>query len=260
MRIDLQERCGRLAFANTYTDDLVPEVGSSNVNIGDRFITLNRSLASISQTPLILKQLLATDFIRANPYGRFDDMGPYMNLNPKQDNWIDTVITTINQNAGSETFNISVNGFTEVGVEVELFKNEVSIGKTQVTESGDFVFKNIPLDDGDNSFSALAISKEAGSSDGSVPIVVSFDNKAPDLKITNPTESELTIDYADFDIIGESEKDTSVTINGKVAVVDDDGKFKLKFQLNMGKNELEVISRDLAGNETKKKITITYSL
>lgn len=156
--------------------------------------------------------------------------------------------------------NISVNGFTEVGVEVELFKNEVSIGKTQVTESGDFVFKNIPLDDGDNSFSALAISKEAGSSDGSVPIVVSFDNKAPDLKITNPTESELTIDYADFDVIGESEKDTSVTINGKVAVVDDDGKFKLKFQLNMGKNELEVISRDLAGNETKKKITITYSL
>ena len=156
--------------------------------------------------------------------------------------------------------NISVNGFTEVGVEVELFKNEVSIGKTQVTESGDFVFKNIPLDDGDNSFSALAISKEAGSSDGSVPIVVSFDNKAPDLKITNPTESELTIDYADFDVTGESEKDTSVTINGKVAVVDDDGKFKLKFQLNMGKNELEVISRDLAGNETKKKITITYSL
>ncbi len=156
--------------------------------------------------------------------------------------------------------NISVNGFTEVGVEVELFKNEVSIGKTQVTESGDFVFKNIPLDDGDNSFSALAISKEAGSSDGSVPIVVSFDNKAPDLKITNPAESELTIDYADFDVIGESEKDTSVTINGKVAVVDDDGKFKLKFQLNMGKNELEVISRDLAGNETKKKITITYSL
>lgn len=114
MRIDLQERCGRLAFANTYTDDLVPEVGSSNVNIGDRFITLNRSLASIAQTPLILKQLLATDFIRANPYGRFGDMGPYINLEPKQDNWIDTVITTINQNAGSETFNASVNG-TRIG-------------------------------------------------------------------------------------------------------------------------------------------------
>lgn len=156
--------------------------------------------------------------------------------------------------------NISVSGFTEVGVEVELFKNEVSVGKTQVTENGDFVFKNISLDDGDNSFSAIATSKKAGSSDGSVPIVVSFDNKAPDLKITNPSESELTVDYADFDIIGESEKGSSVTINGKVAVVDDDGKFKLKFQLNTGKNELEVISRDVAGNELKKKISITYSL
>ncbi|MPN08161.1 Bacillopeptidase F [bioreactor metagenome] len=155
--------------------------------------------------------------------------------------------------------NISVNGFTEVGVEVELFKNEVSIGKTQVTDSGDFAFKNISLEEGSNSFSAIAISKKAGSSDGSTPILVSFDNKIPELKIINPTESELTVDYADFDIIGESEKGASVTINGKVAVVDDDGKFKLKFQLNMGKNELEIVSKDMAGNESKKKITITYS-
>ena len=156
--------------------------------------------------------------------------------------------------------NISVNGFSESGVEVELFKNEVSIGKTQVTESGDFVFKSISLEEGDNSFSAIANSKNAGSSDGSIPVMVLFDNKVPVLKLINPTESELTVDYADFDIIGESEKGVSVTINGKLAVVDDNGKFKLKVQLNMGKNELEVVVKDTAGNESKTKVTITYSL
>jgi bacillopeptidase F len=155
---------------------------------------------------------------------------------------------------------ISINGFSESGVEVELYKNEISIGKTQVTENGDFVFKDISLEEGDNSFSAIANSKNAGSSDGSVPMVISYDNKIPELKLTNPTEKELTVDYADFDIVGETEKGANVTINGKLAVVDDTGKFKLKIQLNMGKNELEVVARDIAGNESKSKITITYSL
>jgi len=155
---------------------------------------------------------------------------------------------------------ISVNGFSESGVEVELFKNEISIGKTQVTDSGDFVFKNIVLEEGDNNFSAIANSENAGSSDGSVPVIVSFDNKAPELKLINPTEKELTVDYADFDMAGQTEKGVNVTINGKLAVVDDDGKFKLKMQLNMGKNELEVVARDVAGNESKSKVTITYSL
>ena len=57
---------------------------------------------------------------------------------------------------------------------------------TEVTENGDFVFKNILLDEGDNNFSAIATSKEAGSSDGSIPISVSFDNKVPELKLINP--------------------------------------------------------------------------
>jgi len=155
---------------------------------------------------------------------------------------------------------ISINGFSESGVEVELYKNEISIGKTQVTENGDFVFKDITLEEGDNSFSAIANSKKAGSSDGSAPMLISYDNKTPELKLTNPTEKELTVDYADFDIIGETEKEVSVTVNGKLAVVGDDGKFKLKMQLNMGKNELEVVAKDIAGNESKSKVTITYSL
>jgi hypothetical protein len=43
-------------------------------------------------------------------------------------------------------------------------------------------------------------------------------------------------------------------------MVDNNGGFKLKWQLNTGKNDLEIIARDTAGNETKKNISITYSL
>jgi hypothetical protein len=155
---------------------------------------------------------------------------------------------------------IGVSGFAEAKVEVELFKNEVSIGKTTVTESGDFAFEKISLDDGENNFSAVASSEKTGAGDGSTPIVVVYDKQAPNLKLTNPSESSLTVDYADFDIIGESEKNASISVNGRLAVVDDEGKFKLKIQLNTGKNDVEVIARDDAGNETKSTVAITYSL
>jgi len=155
---------------------------------------------------------------------------------------------------------ISVSGFAESKVTVELFKNEVSIGKTEVTENGDFNFKDISLDEGDNNFSAIASTEKNGSSDGSASTNIIFDKTPPSLTLTNPSESSLNVDYTDIDLIGMTDKGSSVLINGRMAMVDNNGNFKLKWQLNTGKNDLEVIARDTAGNETKKNISITYSL
>jgi hypothetical protein len=155
---------------------------------------------------------------------------------------------------------ININGFAEPKVMVELFRNGLSVGKNEVTEDGDFVFKNIILGEGDNSFNAVASTTEAGSGDDSKTIIVLYDKNPPGLELTNPSEESLSVDSADFDIIGKTDKGSSISINNRIALVDDDGNFKLKWQLNMGKNDLEITSTDLAGNQTKKKISITYSL
>lgn len=155
---------------------------------------------------------------------------------------------------------IKVSGFAEAKVTVELFKNDVSVGKTEVTENGDFTFDKLSLAEGQNQFTAMAATEETGSGDDSKAVMVIYDKTAPALSLNNPSEESLTVDYADFDILGKTESGASVSINNRIAVVDNDGTFKLKWQLNTGKNELEITSRDLAGNETKKKITITYSL
>ncbi len=153
---------------------------------------------------------------------------------------------------------IKISGFAESGSMVQLLKNEESVGKVDVNEEGDFSFDNIELSDGDNSFSAVAIKDKNGSSQASKPIIVIFDNKGPELTITNPAEDKLTVDFADFDIIGKSEPGVSVLVNGKVAIVNDDGNFKFKMQLNSGKNDIEIVARDVALNETRKNISITY--
>jgi hypothetical protein len=155
---------------------------------------------------------------------------------------------------------VSIRGFAESKVKVELFKNDISIGITEVTENGDFIFNKIGLDEGDNYFSAVASTDDSGSGDGSKSINLVYDKIAPLLTLTNPSEASLSVDSIDFDIIGITDKNASVIINNRIAAVDDSGNFKLKWQLNTGKNDLEVIARDIAGNETKKSITITYSL
>lgn len=155
---------------------------------------------------------------------------------------------------------IDISGLAEAGVNIELLKNDVSIGKAEVSSNGDFIFSGVELDNGDNGFSAIALSEKSGNSEKSKIINVIFDNQIPDLTMINPSEENITVDYADFDVVGKSEKGVSVLINNRVAMVDDEGKFKLKLQLNAGNNDVEIVVKDLAGNETKKKIVIKYDI
>ena len=155
---------------------------------------------------------------------------------------------------------ISIKGVAEPGVTVELLKNDVAIEKTEVTDDGEFLFSLVDLSEGDNEFSAIAMTNDNGSSEMSKIASVIFDNQAPSLEMTNPSEKSLSVDYADFNIEGKTESRVSVLVNGKVAMVDDSGNFKIRMQLQLGKNEFEITARDNAGNETKDKITISYDL
>lgn len=155
---------------------------------------------------------------------------------------------------------ILIGGIAEAGVTIELLKNDVSIDKVNVSSDGTFNFNGVSLDKDDNRFQAVAITDKGGSSELSKTLLVVYDDTDPLLQMINPSEDKLTVDYADFDVVGKSEKGVSVLINGRVAMVDDEGKFKIRVQLSAGKNGIEIIVRDLAGNEVKKTIEITYDI
>jgi len=154
----------------------------------------------------------------------------------------------------------SISGVAEPKVEVELMKNDVPLGKKVVDEKGGFVFEDITLDKGGNTFTAVASTEKEGNSELSKTVTVIYDDQPPSISMINPPEDKITVDSTDFDIVGKSEKDVSVTVNGRLALVDDDGVFKLRVQLNAGKNSLEIVLRNPAGNETKKTVEITYDI
>lgn len=153
---------------------------------------------------------------------------------------------------------ININGFAEANTNIELLINDVSMGKTDSNEEGVFKFENLNLEIGENFIMAIAANEIGGKSEASSPISVVYDNKSPEIVMINPVEESLKVDTADFDVIGRSEPEVSVTINNRIAMVDDSGLFKLKFQLNSGKNDIEIIVTDMAGNQVRRKITITY--
>lgn len=153
---------------------------------------------------------------------------------------------------------IKISGLSEPKTNVKLLKNDISVGEVVTQDSGDFVFDSVDLDEGENQFSAIASTEKSGSSELSKIVKINYDKLAPALTMLNPSEDSLKVDTADFDVIGQSEKDVNVTVNNRLAMVDDSGKFKIKLQLNAGKNDIEIIVRDLAGNETRKKIAITF--
>jgi hypothetical protein len=155
---------------------------------------------------------------------------------------------------------IKISGYAENETEVELLLNGVSYNKEEVDENGSFVFEEIELTEGENYIQAVTISKDNISSDISSTFSVNYDKTSPYLDITNPDEDSVEVESLDYEIRGETESGSSVTIDNNIAVVDDMGQFKLKIQLISGENEVEITSRDLAGNETSEKIKIKYAL
>ncbi len=153
---------------------------------------------------------------------------------------------------------INVSGTAESGTLIELEKDDVLLDTINVDEDGEFIFENILLNLGNNLFSAVAVAADGKRSEISKEVVVVFDNEPPRLEMTNPVEESLTVDYEDFDVVGKVDNDVSVTVNGRIGLIDSEGNFKVKIQLQPGKNNVEIKVRDLAGNETSKTIEITY--
>lgn len=156
----------------------------------------------------------------------------------------------------TNTAKIDLSGVAEPNVKVILMKSDVNFMEAAVSTDGTFTFKNVELDKGENVFNMIAESEKSGTSDLSKQFKIIYDDQAPTITMENPNSDSVTVDSIDVDVSGKTEKNVSVSINGHVAMVDDDGNFKLKIQLNAGDNDVEIIARSMAGNETRKKIKI----
>lgn len=155
--------------------------------------------------------------------------------------------------------NITLTGTAEAGSTVKLTFNGTE-SENVADKSGRFTF-DTSLNDGENLFSAVATDQAGNVSQKSKDGKITFDNKAPDLTISSPSDGSQFFgsNQRQITIQGTTEQYCQVTINGRIVAVDDSGKFQFTTSLTDGENKFTIKSVDQAGNETEKDLSLSFS-
>lgn len=154
---------------------------------------------------------------------------------------------------------ISVSGFAQEGNEVSLFVNGENVAKVRAGKDGQFSFEKVKLNEGENEIYAKSINNLKEESLPSEKSTVKYLNKPPFLEITNlPERTDIHQKDNHFTIIGLTDSQAAITINGSQAFVDANGHFSFGFSLNDGENKITIEALDPAGNQTTLERIINY--
>ncbi len=153
---------------------------------------------------------------------------------------------------------LHIEGNAQPGATVNIFFNgenkEIIIG-SDGKFSGDYT-----LVKGSNTLYAIAKNK-AGTSASSKKFTIVYDTEPPKLEVTQPKNGDSF--YGDkqkqLSIQGITDLDTQVTINGRFAIVENDGGFQATFDLNGGTNSFTITALDRAGNKKEATISVNFT-
>lgn len=153
----------------------------------------------------------------------------------------------------------SLSGVTEAGATVKLIFNG-NLQEVLADKDGKFLF-NLQLDNGTNTYSAVAVDTAGNVSQKTQGYTITFDNKPPNLAIDSPSDGSQFFgsNQRQVTIKGSTDQNDQVTINDRVVAVDDGGKFQYTTSLNDGDNKFAIKAVDQAGNSTEKNITLNFT-
>lgn len=156
---------------------------------------------------------------------------------------------------------LSLEGFGEPESLVILVVNNQALPEQQIATDGTFTYQ-LELQAGENTIAAYSRDQAGNESNLSREFTTSFDNQAPELEITEPTDGQTiqTLRNQTISVTGITEPDATVYLNGRRTKANQDGEFKLSFQLNEGSNELVFKAEDAAGNSMEKTITVNFEI
>ncbi len=158
---------------------------------------------------------------------------------------------------------LNIKGFAESGSTVALFLNNNEKDSQLVSAEGQFVFEEVPLEQGENEIYATSKDATGNESRQSTVYKVIIDRKPPQLEVTEPEDNAVISEEKDeqsFVLIkGNVEENAVVTVNGHQAIVREEGDFEFRLPLSEeGELIIKVEARDLAGNKTTVEKTVIY--
>ena len=155
---------------------------------------------------------------------------------------------------------INISGYSQPGSTVKLFLRGISIEEITADANGEFSFNKVHLKDGENEIYTEANDNQGKDSGPSTTYKVTLDSEAPKLEVSQPQDGQRFFDKdSPITVSGRTEVRTNLMINNRFVLVKDDGSFSVTQSLTAGDNQIEIVVRDDAGNETRKSLKVNYT-
>lgn len=162
-------------------------------------------------------------------------------------------ISEIPSATNSATFKIV--GNTNNIDELEFYLNDEKIKEMSAPTNGEFSEELTGLNKGNNELYLIGKSKKGTKRTETLTIVYGADK--PKLEISEPQDGSTT-SHNEIKVIGKTDKEIDIKINGSPVVVDSSGQFQTNIKLNEGENKIIITARDQSGNVEEKIITVKY--
>ncbi len=154
---------------------------------------------------------------------------------------------------------IEVVGKTEAGVTVKIKANDKEV-EVVANKEGSFTY-DWAIWKGENKLSLIARDQSGNESQETKTFTISYDNTAPDLVISSPTNGQQFsgTKQRQVTIKGTTEEGATLTINDRIVAVDEDGSFSFFTTMTEGENKYTIVSKDKATNETKRELSVVFN-
>jgi len=156
---------------------------------------------------------------------------------------------------------LDLSGSSEASSTVHLYINGIKETDTAANGAGDFVFTGIGLVKGLNRFYVNALDRSGNESLPSSTQSIVYDSDAPTLSVSSPSDGQAFYGptVLVISVKGLTDPDNSLTMNDRLVVVQSDGTFNDRIELQEGDNHLKFSATDRAGNVTTADLTVKYS-
>lgn len=152
---------------------------------------------------------------------------------------------------------IQIEGYTEPNVEISVWRNEGMAASDKSDDQGSFKI-DLRLTDGENRIQVKAKDDKENESESVVKTII-YDKSEITLTVESPADGAEVFgkNSQNLTVSGKvSQPEAAVTVNGRFARVDGEGKFSVAIRLNEGDNDLVVKAVGRAGNAAEKTIKV----
>lgn len=163
--------------------------------------------------------------------------------------------------------NISVSGYSTPLSKVELYIDNELKSLIQTDSEGKFTESSFSLNLGINNIYAVTVNDDDKKSLPSKTIKLLYSNEKPLLEITEPADNaqinggdeQSSSSNKKVKVVGKTDPDNSVTVNGATIIVNSDGNFQTELNINDGDNTITIISSNSYGNTNQIQKTVKYT-